>query len=389
VNGNLFKLIGRNVRRNLRRTALTTLTVALATFIFTVLVSVPASMDRIISDASTTLRLIVNNKTAPWYDLPARYCDTISKLPGCAACVAVTGWPATWHDPSEQIFAAGAGPEVADVFPDYSLSREHQLAIAKERRSAIVGELLMKKYGWKLGQQITLRSASPPVMNMDLSFVIMGTIRSKHYPNTFLFSRGYLMEAYRAHGMGNVDYAWQLIVRADSPDHLAMLAKEIDERFANSDAETRSETESDALSNGLSQLGNVRGIVFSLCAIVVLTVMLIAANSTAMMVRERISEVALMRALGFGRGTIGMLLFGECAGIGIVGGGIGAGLAYWLFAGGATLGPVLNGNGALYVMPEQAFWGFAAAIFVSMVSALIPILGALRVVPALAFRKVV
>src|SRR6516165_9506903 len=154
MNGKLLKLIERNARRNLRRTVLTTLTLAMATFIFTVLVSVPASMDRIIKDASTTLRLIVLNKTAPWYDLPARYCDTISKLPGCAACVAITGWPATWHDVSEEVFTLGEGPEGAEVFPDYLLSKERQLAIAKERRAAIVGELLMKKYGWKLGQKI-------------------------------------------------------------------------------------------------------------------------------------------------------------------------------------------------------------------------------------------
>jgi putative ABC transport system permease protein len=387
VTANLFKLTMLNIRRNLRRSILTTLTVALATFIFTVLVSVPASMDRIISDASTTLRLVVNNKTAPWYDLPARYCDAIEKLPGCAACVAITGWPAVWRNVSEPVFVAGAGPEIGAVFPDYALSAEHQKAIAAERRTAIVGEVLMRKYGWKLGDQITLRGTGQPPM--DLTFVIMGTIQSRHYPNTFLINRNYLMEALKAHGMGDVDYAWQLVVRADSSDHLAMLAKEIDERFANSDAETRSETESDALSNGLSALGNVRGIVFSLCAIVVLTVMLIAANSTAMMVRERISEVAVMRALGFGRGAIGMLLFGECAVIGVVGGAVGAGLAYHLFSGGMTLGPVLNGNGALYVMPQQAILGFAAAVFVTIVSGLIPIGGALRIAPALAFRKVV
>jgi len=385
VSGKLFKLIERNARRNLRRTVLTTLTVALATLISTVLVSVPASMDRIIKDASTTLRLVVLNKTAPWYDLPARYCDTISKLPGCAACVAVTGWPATWHDVSEEVFTVGEGPEGGEVLPDY-LNKEHQFVVAKEHRAAIVGDLLMRKYGWKLGQQITLRSTGPPAM--DLTFVIMDTIKSKHYPNSFVFNRGYLMEAYKAHGMGDVDFAWELVVRADSPDHLAMLAKEIDERFANSDAETRSETESDALSTSLSQLGNVRGIVASLCAIVILTVMLIAANLTAMMVRERINEVAVMRALGFRRGAIGIHLFGECAAIGIVGGRVGAGLAYWLFAGGATLGPVLNGFGALYVMPVPAIFGFATAIFVSLVSALIPVTGALRIAPALAFRKV-
>ena len=102
---NWIKLIERNMRRNLRRTILTILTIALATFIYTVLVSVPASMDRVVKDASGTLRLIINNKTAPWEDLPARYCDDINKMPGVAACVAITGWPATWRDVSDPVFA--------------------------------------------------------------------------------------------------------------------------------------------------------------------------------------------------------------------------------------------------------------------------------------------
>ena len=79
---NWIKLIERNMRRNLRRTILTMLTIALAAFIYTVLVSVPASMDRVVKDASGTLRLFVVNKTAPWEDLPARYCDQIDKMPG-------------------------------------------------------------------------------------------------------------------------------------------------------------------------------------------------------------------------------------------------------------------------------------------------------------------
>ncbi|MGA8538827.1 MAG: hypothetical protein WB566_04975, partial [Terriglobales bacterium] len=112
---NWIKLVERNMRRNLRRTILTILTIALATFIYTVLVSVPASMDRVVKDASGTLRLIINNKTAPWEDLPARYCDDINKMPGVAACVAITGWPATWRDVSDPVFAVGAGPEIGDV----------------------------------------------------------------------------------------------------------------------------------------------------------------------------------------------------------------------------------------------------------------------------------
>jgi putative ABC transport system permease protein len=384
---NGIKLIERNMRRNLRRTVLTILTIALAAFIYTVLVSVPASMDRIMKDASRTLRLIVVNKTAPWEDLPARYCDEIDKMPGAAACVGITGWFATWRDVSEPILAFGAGPQIADVFPDYQLSRENQRLAAKDRRSATVGTVLMKKMGWKIGDHITMRGTDAGHMQMD--FIIIGTIENKRYPNSFNFRRDYLMESRKANGQPDADIAWNIIVRADRTGDLQPLAKGIDEHFTNSDYETRTMTESDAIASGLSAVGNIRGIVFALCAVVVLTVLLIAANSTAMMVRERISEVAVMRSLGFSRGAISVLLFGECGLIGAVGGLIGAAVALWMFHGGITLGAALGGNGALWITPEQALNAIFVAVAVSLVSGLGPIFEALRVSPAMAFRKVI
>ncbi len=383
---NAIKLIERNMRRNLRRTLLTMLTIALATFIYTVLVSVPASMDRVIKDASGTLRLFVVNKTAPWEDLPARYCDQIDKMPGAAACVGITGWFATWRDISDPILAFGAGPEIADVFPDYQLSRENQVRTARERRAATVGTVLMKKNGWKLGDHITLRGTDAGHMQMD--FVITGTIENKRYPNTFLFRRDYLMESRKAAGLPDEDIAWNIIVRAGSAADLQPLAKNIDEHFTNSDYETRTLTESDAVASGLSALGNIRAIVFALCAVVVLTVLLIAANSTAMMVRERLSEVAVMRSLGFSRGAISVLLFGECGLIGAAGGLVGASLALWKFHDGVTLGAALGGNGALWVTPDLAVSAVLVAVAVSLVSGLVPIIEALRISPAMAFRKV-
>lgn len=384
---NTFRLIARNMRRNLRRTILTMLTITLAAFIYTVLVSVPASMDRVIADASGTLRLFVVNRTAPWVDLPARYCDEIDKMPGAAACVGLTGWFATWRDVSDSILAFGAGPQIADVFPDYQLSRENQRLAAKERRAATVGSVLMKKNGWKVGDHITLKGTDAGHMQME--FIIIGTIENKHYPNTFTFRRDYLMETRKANGMPDEDIAWNIIVRANSAADLEPLAKNIDEHFTNSDYETRTMTESDALASGLSALGNIRAIVFALCAVVVLTVLLIAANSTAMMVRERISEVAVMRSLGFGRGAISMLLFGECGFIGAVGGLLGSNLALWAFHNGMTLGAALNGNGALWVTPQQMLNATFVALAVSLVSGLVPIIEALRISPAMALRKVV
>lgn len=381
-------LVQRNLCRNLRRTILTGATVALATFIFVILISVPASVDRIVADASKTLRLVVSNRTAPWYDLPARYCTQISEMPGCAACVAISGWPATYRDQRDQIVAVAEGLEISDVFPDYDLPGTARRAFERERRGAFAGSILIDKYRWKPGQQITLRSANAD--QMELSFILLGPLPSNRYSNVFAFRRDYLAEARKAAGLGDVDVAWNLVVRADSADNVAPLASEIDNNFRNSDYETRTVTESDALAAGLSELGSLRTIAYSLSAVVLLTVLLIAANSSAMMIRERLSDVALMRALGFSGARISSLLMTECATVGAAGGAAGAGVAFALFHGGVTLAGVLGGtSGALWVTAQGGWTGLGVAIALSVLSGAAPIFAALRIPPALAFREVV
>jgi putative ABC transport system permease protein len=382
----LLKLIERNVRRNPRRSILTSLTVALATFVFVILASVPASMDRIVTDASATLRLIVLNRSLPFYGIPGRYCDQVRTIPGCAACVAITGWPATYRDVSDQILAVAEGLQIADVFPDYDLAGDARRAFERERRGAFAGRVLMTKYGWRPGQEITLLGADHD--HLKLSFVILGEMPSKRYPNVFAFRRDYLADARKATGHANADLAWNLVVRVNKPGDVNRLIREIDENFRNSDYETRTLTESDALAGGLATFGDIRGIVLSLCAIVVLTVLLIAANSTAMMVRERIAEVAVMRTLGFGRPAVASMLFGECAAIGLCGGIAGAGAALWIFGHGATLS-LAGGVGALWVTPAGAALGLAVAFAVSLASGLAPIWNALRVAPADAIGKII
>ncbi|MGH7947857.1 MAG: ABC transporter permease [Candidatus Binataceae bacterium] len=374
------------MRRNLRRVLLTAATIALATFIFTVLISVPASMDRIIANATKTLRLIVNNRSA-WYGIPARYCNEITAMPGAAACVAVTGWPSYYRDPSDTIMAAATGFGMADVFPDYETSKEQSLAMLNDRRGAIVGKVLMKRFNWKIGQQVTLRSAD--ARSFDMTFNIVGEIPSERYPNVFLFRRDYFEERLKANGSPAGDIAWQLVVRAADPQSAASLGKAIDERYHNSDYETRTLTESEAIASGLSAIGNLRAIVAMIGAVVIVTVLLIAANSTAMMVRDRLSEVAVMRVLGFSRGPVSLVLFGECGVIGLFGGIVGAGAALWMFGGGITLGPLLAGNGALWVTPESAALATVIAAGVGIVSGVMPIATALRIAPAIAVRQVV
>jgi putative ABC transport system permease protein len=382
----IFKLVARNLPRNLRRSVLTTLTVALATFIFAVLASVPDSLNRIVTDASATLRLIVVNRDLPLLGMPARYCDRIRAMPGCAACVATTLWPATLLGGSDRILAVAEGLEIADVFPDYDLSGDARRALYRERRGAFAGSVLMRKYGHKPGDLITLRGTERD--QLQLTFVLLGELPSKRYSNVFAFRRDYLEEVRTANGYPGADLATNLVVRVDRPDRLNALAHEIDDSFRNSDYETRTLTESDALAAGLSAVGDLRGIVISLCALVVLTMLLIAANAAAMMVRERVNEVAVMRAIGFDGGAIAAMLFGECAAIGLIGGVFGAGAALWIFGSGVVIGS-LGGAGALWVNPSVAVSALSVAIATSVLSGVAPIWRVLRIPPAIGITQIV
>jgi putative ABC transport system permease protein len=164
---------------------------------------------------------------------------------------------------------------------------------------------------------------------------------------------------------------------------------EIDENFHNSDAETETTEESDALASVVTGIGDIKTIMYSLCIVVLVTVLLIAANSMAMMVRDRITEVAVMRALGFERIHVVALLLAEAGLIGVTGGLVGAGAALMAFHRGISLGQITGGLGYMAVAPDTAGWAVLIALVVSLLSAMLPVIQAARIAPAMAFRKVV
>jgi putative ABC transport system permease protein len=384
----LLTIAFRNMSRQLRRTILTGLTFAVAVFIYTVLIAVPWSMDRIADNASKELRLVVterNNRR-----LPARYCDPIRKLQHVMGCAPEIVWGAIYRDPKNPIFAYGINGDLASITgsSDFQISPEQTKLLQTDRRSALVGHALMRENGWKIGQPVTLRNPDDP--KLALTFIPIVEYPTEYMSRVFLFDRRMLDDAVKkTYGADIQDRASFIVVKVDRVENMGLVANEIDENFHNSDAETETTTESDSVANVVSAIGNIRTIIYSLCTVVMLTVLLIAANSMAMMVRDRISEVAVMRALGFTRTHIAILLFTEAALIGLCGSLVGAGLALWIFAHGIRLGEITGMLGYLEVRPETATAGIATAVLVSLASALGPVIRAMRVVPAMAFRGVV
>jgi putative ABC transport system permease protein len=383
-----LSLIFRNLMRQPRRAILTVLTFAMAAFIFTVLAAIPASIDMILATTAQTLRLYSYNGDGRYIGVPARYCRDIEKIPGVVGCLPMVVLRATYQHEHEvvQTFAIDAD-KVADVYPDYDLSRTVLQQFTHERSAAVAGRILMRTQGWKIGDIVTLKGDSG---RLKIRFKLVGEIPSSNYPNFFMFRRDYLVEAEKAIGIPEQKHpAGFLVTRVASPDQVPSVIGAIDRTFHNSDYETATMTESEAISGLMSTVGDIRGIIGGVSAAIALTVFLIAANAMSMLVRERLQDVAVLRTLGFNRWFVARLLFGECALIGTAGGVLGAGLAMWQFNSGTTLHSVLERVGYLTVTYDAALEALVAAIAISILSAVIPVMGATRGTPADAFRKTV
>ncbi len=384
----LLIIVLRNLRRQPRRTILTALSFAIAVFIYTVLVAVPASMDQIAADAAKGLRLVVTAHNA--YLLPARYCNPIRKMLHVVGCSAQIAFTAIYQDPRDVFVTFGATPDIVSVTGGgYEVPAEQTKEVLANRRGATIGAVLMREHHWQLGKELTIRN--PSDAKMALTVIPMVELPDTVFTSRmFFFNRKLLDDAVKnLYGEDIQDRATYIAVKVDRADNLGLVMNEIDENFHNSDAETETVTEVDSLANVVSGIGDVRAIIYSLSIVVLLTVLMIAANSMAMMVRDRVGEVAVMRALGFTGAHIAALLMGEAALIGLSGAVIGALAALRLFGGGISLGAVTGPLGYMAVRPPTAIAAVAAAFAVTLLSAALPIAGAIRIAPAMGFRKIV
>jgi putative ABC transport system permease protein len=383
----LFHLALRNMRRQLRRTILTALTFAVAVFLYTVLVAVPVSMDRIAADSAKGLRLITIAHNS--YRLPAKYCNEIKKMRHVVACAPELQFITIYRDPRDFITTFGVTQDIYTVTGDndFQVPPQTRAVMTSDRRFCSVGSVLMHEHGWKIGQQIVLRS---PDNKLRLTLIPMLELPSVLTSRTLFFDRRVLDDAVKdAFGVDTTDRASFLATKVDSAEDMDQVIAEIDENFHNSDAETETTEESDALASAVTGIGDIKTIMYSLCIVVLVTVLLIAGNSMAMMVRDRVTEVAVMRALGFDRIHVVTLLLAEAAFIGLAGAVVGAGAALWIFHRGISLGTLTGGMGYMAVTPDTAALAVLIAFGVSILSALLPVARAAQIAPAMAVRKVV
>jgi putative ABC transport system permease protein len=377
----LLPLVLANLLRHKLRTALTILGVALATFLFATLRSVVTTLNAGTEIASAS-RMVVQHATAIVFPLPMSYRARLAAVPGVEA-VTWANWFGGQYGDGRVFFAQFAiDPEsYLTMYPEISVPPEQRTAFQQERTAALVGKGLMELFGWRLGQDVTIRGTIFPG---DWTFTIRGvytpTVRALD-DRSFIFHYDYLDERTEH----RITPGWY-ILRLSDPALAPTVAQTIDETFRNSSDPTKTGTEKAFNQSFVTMWGNVQFLMNSIGMAVVFAILMVTANAMMMTARERTGEVAVLKTVGFTDRTLFVLVMVEACLVTLSGAVLGLGGAKLLYA-----GTGFNGFGFLPgfdVTAATLVMGFGIALLLALASGLVPALRAARLSIVQALRHV-
>lgn len=371
----------KHLKKNWIRTLSTIFAMALCIFLITSLQTLLKAFYGGLDNASTE-RLVTRNRVSLIFPLPLAYEGRIAALPGIKR-VAKSNWfqgvRGTDGDMKDFFpnFAVEAEPYLA-MFPEYGLTEAEKQSFFREARGCIIGEGLSKKFGWKVGDTVQLNSTIYKT-GKPFEYVVSAVYRvdKKKYPShsdqLFIFHWNYLYESTNRRAAVGTYYT-----QIANPNQAPAVAKAIDAAFANSDAETKTETEGQFIAGFIKMIGDLALILNAVGLAVAFTILAVSANTMSMSIRERRKEIAVLKTLGFSSALVLALVLGEAIVIGLVGGALGVGLASVLLAAAGSV-PGLNGFGATLQMSAALGVGmFAVSGLIGLLSGLQPAVSAYR-----------
>lgn len=264
-------------------------------------------------------RLIVRDRVSLAFFLPEYYRTKIRSVQGVTAVAPITWFGGRYIDDRPEHFFAQLATdpdEYLKVASDKIIPPDQLKAWQQDRAGAIVDVTLAEKYGWKIGDRVTLQGTIFPT-NLDLT--IRGIYHRDPPQNALYFNAKYLEESVPWFKGQAGWYSAQI----DSPDHVAQASGQIDDMFRNSPLQTKTESEKAFQLGFVASLGNVKAFILSICGAVVFAIMLVSANTMAMSVRSRTREVAVLKTLGFTQQGVLSIFVSESVALAFAGGVLG------------------------------------------------------------------
>jgi len=395
----------KHLRRNWVRTGSTVVAMAVCIFLLCTLRSVLAEVDGMLA-ASQANRLVTRHAVSLTFPLPLAYEGRLQSIPGVKR-VAKTAWfggslPAKKEGAADE----GGGEESATtdwsnffnnmavdvetyfaMYPEMVIPPDQWKALLETRSGCVIGSKLAKKFNWKVGDKFFLESFIPPYRRRSgpFEFVVSGIYDAdlSKYPgtdvNSMFFHYEYLKEGVAPRDVGVGTFA----VEIENGDDAGKMTKAIDALFENSSATTLTETEQAFKAGFIAMAGNLAVLLNGIGLAVAFTILLVTANTMSMAVRERRTEIGVLKTLGFSSAHVMGFVVGEALLLGILGGALGVfGSQALLYGISHTPGvsDILAGIGlsGLELKPAVAVLGFFVAVVLGLFAGFVPALSAYR-----------
>lgn len=322
----LLTYIWRNVTRNKLRSSLTVLSVAFSLALMTILYGYLAMQNVALAEAEKHDRLSVLNKSGFAAPIPIAHVERIRRMDGVRAATPFSWFGGNYKGQQMPFAQFGVDPEFAfDVLDEYQIPDEQVAAFKKDRQGCVADKTLSEQMGWKLGDKIPLEGTIYPY---DLDLRLVGIYEAPSNTGSVLFNWNYLDEELKKAGPEFDGNAGMVYVKCKVSDEVAIVSEEIDAQFANSENMTRTRTEAAFQKMFADMLGDVQSYIRYISLAVVFALGLVTATAMAMSMRERTTEVAVLKAIGFSKQRVLSLVLGESTMISVIGGllGIAGGL---------------------------------------------------------------
>jgi len=368
----LLKLLFRNALRHKLRSFLTVIGVGVAVMAFALLQTVVTAWYAGV-EASAANRLITRHAVSFVFPLPLAYRDRIAQVPGVNKVTFAVWFSGVYID-KNQFFARLAvdSDSFFDVYPEFVIERDQFEAFKRERNAAIIGIDVSNRYDLKIGDIMTIEGDVYPG---QWEFVVRGIYEPRDQttdPSTMMFHYNYVDERVRQETPDRAGQVGWYIVRIDDPENSAKISREIDDLFANSRAETKTETERAFQQSFLSAASAVITAMNIMSFVIIGIILLVVGNTMVMSARERTHEFAVLKALGFSVRQLFLLLTGESLILSIFGSALGLLVTLPAVEGFQTALPK-GWFPVFYIKPETILIGCIAGFAVGLIASLIPL----------------
>jgi putative ABC transport system permease protein len=374
--------------RRKTRTILTLLSIIAAFLLFGLLDAVRVSFAEAGQSANGAERLQTGARLSFIQPLPKSLQAQIAAVPGVKDVAHANWFGGAYQDPHNQIFTFAVSDNYLDIYPEVEVDPAERKTFDGTLNGILAGEILIKKYGWKIGDKIPLQSQIFPNKegNKNWNFELVGVMKSKDaraFQSQMILLHWKNFDETTPYNRGSVGWYISRVTDVNQSDRVA---KTIDALSANSDHETKTQTEQAATKNWIKQMADIGLIVTSIMGAVFFTLVLLTGNTMMQAVRERTSELAVLKTIGFSSTRVLAMVLAESVLLLLLGGVIGLALVSLI----GLILPAASGGMITHADVGAKSWalGIGLAVAIGVVVGALPALRAMRlnIVDALAGR---